>query len=205
MPTLRVTALRIRHGIALAVLAAASALWLLPASPAAQMPPKAQVTPKVGDKAADFTLQSLDGATVRLSEETARGPVVLVVLRGWPGYDCPFCTRQFSDLHKNADNFAKAGARVLLVYPGPGDGLQAHAAAFTASRPMPVRFRVLLDPDYTFTQAYGLRWDGPKETAYPSTFVVDTGGVVTFAHISREHGDRVTAETLLNVLGGRQR
>jgi hypothetical protein len=32
-----------------------------------------------------------------LSTELAHGPVVLVMLRGWPGYQCPFCTRQFGD------------------------------------------------------------------------------------------------------------
>ncbi|MFN0086600.1 MAG: hypothetical protein ACKVX9_14520 [Blastocatellia bacterium] len=43
-------------------------------------------TPAVGDKAPDFTLTNLQGARVRLSEATAKAPVVLVVLRGYPGY-----------------------------------------------------------------------------------------------------------------------
>ncbi len=38
----------------------------------------ASVTPKVGDAAPGFELRDLDGATVRLSDATARGPVVLV-------------------------------------------------------------------------------------------------------------------------------
>jgi thioredoxin-dependent peroxiredoxin len=166
----------------------------------AQMPTTTQATPKVGDKARDFTLQSLDGATVRLSEEVARGPLVLVVLRGWPGYQCPFCTRQFGDFLANAAKFERNGARVLFVYPGPGDGLKAHAEAFAASTSMPAGFRILLDPDYIFTHAYGLRWDAPKETAYPSTFVLDKNGIVMFAHTSRAHGDRVPAEVALKAL-----
>lgn len=165
----------------------------------------AQGTPTVGDKARDFTLQSFDGPTVRLSEEVARGPLVLVVLRGWPGYQCPFCTRQFGDYMANAGNFDKSGARVLFVYPGPADGLKAHAEAFMASTPLPAGFRILLDPDYTFTQAYGLRWDAPKETAYPSTFVLDKKGTVTFAQVSRAHDGRVTAETVLKALSGHER
>ncbi len=165
----------------------------------------AEPTPKVGDKARDFALQSLEGATVRLSEEVARGPVVLVVLRGWPGYQCPFCTRQFGDYLTNAASFDKNGARVLFVYPGPSDGLKAHAEALAASRPLPAGFRILLDPDYAFTQAYGLRWDAPKETAYPSTFVFDKEGIVTFANVSRAHGDRVPADTVLRALSVVQR
>lgn len=162
-------------------------------------------TPKVGSKAADFSLQSLDGSTVRLSEAVARGPVVLVVLRGWPGYQCPFCTRQFGDYMANAASFAKSGAQVLFVYPGPADGLKEHAAAFTSNKPLPSAFRILLDPDYTFTKSYGLRWNAPKETAYPSTFVLDRNGMVTFAHTSHDHGDRVTAAAALKAVSGSMR
>jgi peroxiredoxin len=156
-----------------------------------------QATPKVGDKARDFTLQGLDGATVRLSEQFARGSVVLVVLRGYPGYQCPFCTRQFGDYLTNASKFEAANARVLFVYPGQADGLREHAATLTTHAPLPIAFRILPDPDYTFTLAYGLRWEAPQETAYPSTFVFDRTGVVTFAETSRSHGDRVTAASVL--------
>ena len=183
-----------------AALLAVVCLWSIAAQ--AQM---ASATPKVGDKAADFTLQSLDGATVQLSKELGRGPVVLVVLRGWPGYQCPFCTRQFGDYLTNAEKLENSGARILFVYPGPSEGLKQHAEAFTASRSIPAGFRILLDSDYTFTNAYGLRWDAAQETAYPSTFVLDRKGVVTFAHTSREHGDRVTADAVLKAVVESQR
>jgi alkyl hydroperoxide reductase subunit AhpC len=59
-----------------------------------------------------------------------------------------------------------------------------------------------LDPDYTFTLRYGLRWDAPRETAYPSTFVIDRGGVVRFALVSRTHDGRAPAADVLAVLAG---
>lgn len=180
------------------VLVAAVCLTTLVAT--AQTVPVASSTPKVGEKATDFELQALEGAKVRLSEEVAHGPVVLVVLRGWPGYDCPFCTRQFADYVAHGPDFAKRGAHVLFIYPGPANGLKAHAEGFTASTPMPAAFRVLLDPEYAFTQAYGLRWQAPDETAYPATFVVNPQGIVTFAQTSRGHGDRVPAEAVLKAL-----
>lgn len=180
----------------------AACLW--PTVASAQVAPAGGATPKVGDKASDFTLQSLDGATVRLSEEVTRGPLVLVILRGWPGYHCPFCTRQFGDYLANAGHFAKHAARVLFVYPGPGEGLKTHAGTFTARTQIPAGFRLLLDPDYTFTQAYGLRWDAPGESAYPSTFVLDRKGTVVFAQTSRAHGDRVSADTVLKSLSAMQ-
>lgn len=203
-----------RRMAGLGALALAAAVW--PAGARAQMAGKKEpmkekmaapmmaatmmATPRVGAKAADFSLRSLDGSTVRLTEAVARGPVVLVVLRGWPGYQCPFCTRQFGDYMANAAGFAKSGAQVLFVYPGPADGLKEHAEAFTASKPLPAAFRILLDPDYIVTQSYGLRWDAAKETAYPSTFVLDRNGIVTFAHTSHDHGDRVSASAALKAV-----
>ncbi len=54
--------------------------------------------PAVGRQAKDFTLTELGGGAVELSQVTKAGPVVLVVLRGYPGYQCPICTRQFGRL-----------------------------------------------------------------------------------------------------------
>lgn len=157
-------------------------------------------TPAAGQKAPDFSLVALDGATVQLSREVARGPVVLVVLRGWPGYQCPFCTVQFGQYISKAADVTATGAHVLFVYPGPAQGLKEHARDFTKSAPLPPAYRVLLDPDYTFTQAYGLRWDAPGETAYPSTFIIDKRGIVTFARTSHVHGDRVPVAEVLTAL-----
>lgn len=48
--------------------------------------------PKVGDKALEFTLRRLEDKDVKLGELTAKEQAVLVVLRGWSGYQCPLCT-----------------------------------------------------------------------------------------------------------------
>lgn len=158
--------------------------------------------PKVGDKAPDFTLKTLDDQTVRLSDLTATGKVVLVVLRGWPGYQCPLCTRQVQDYIASASGFASAKARVVMVYPGPADDLKAHATEFLKNKQWPKEFIYLTDPAYSMVNAYGLRWDASGETAYPSTFVLDRKGVVRFAKISRSHGDRTKAGDILEVIKG---
>lgn len=172
------------------------------ASPTAQTAtaPSGGATPRIGDTAADFSLTGLDGKRVRLSEESARGPVVLLMMRGWPGYQCPFCTRQFGEYLSHAEQLKAAGATVVFVYPGPGEGLVAHAEAFTAGKDMPGHFRFVTDPDYTFTNSYGLRWDAAKETAYPATFVLDRQRVVRFVTVSREHGGRVPVADVLAAL-----
>lgn len=170
----------------------------LPPAPAA-----AEVAPKVGDEAKDFELAAIGGETVKLSKLTEAGPVVLVVLRGYPGYQCPLCTKQFAELREKADEFKKAGAQVVFVYPGPADGLKAKATEFVKGRDYPAHFTILLDPDYTFTNAYSLRWDAKNETAYPSTFVLDAKRKVTFAKVSKTHGDRAKTDDILKALPSR--
>src|SRR5262249_25517184 len=62
---------------------------------AAEPPAKAtSVGPKIGDEPKDFELTALGGEKVKLSKATESGPVVLVVLRGYPGYQCPICSGQ---------------------------------------------------------------------------------------------------------------
>ena len=158
---------------------------------------QAASTPQTGDSAPDFTLNTVDEQAVHLSDLTAKSDVVLVVLRGWPGYQCPACTAQGHDFVQSADKFKAAGVQVVMVYPGPSDDLKKHANDFLQDKNWPKDFLLVLDPDYSFTTTYGLRWDKQNETAYPSTFVIGKDGKVTFVHVSHQHGDRVKAETVL--------
>ena len=161
---------------------------------------RAASPPQMGDIASDFTLSTLDGHAVRLNDLNTKSEVVLIVLRGWPGYQCPLCTAQAHNFIKNADKFKAVGVQVVMVYPGPADNLSSHATEFMQDKDWPKDFVLLLDPDYVFTQAYGLRWDAPDETAYPSTFVISRTGKITFAHVSHGHGARVKAEKILEIL-----
>ena len=153
--------------------------------------------PAVGATAKPFELKTIDGGSVSLADVTKDGPATIVVLRGFPGYQCPICTKQVAAFRGKADAFRDAGVRVLMIYPGPADNLMAHAKEFVGDGALPDGFTLAIDPDYAFTNAYGLRWDAPKETAYPSTFVVDQGGTVRFAKISKTHGDRAAPEAAL--------
>jgi peroxiredoxin Q/BCP len=153
--------------------------------------------PKVGDKAPDFTLAQIDGRKLTLSAELRSGPVVLIMGRGWVGYQCPFCNRQFGDFLRAAKDIEAAGARVIWVYPGPTEDVQKRAEEFADGKQFPGNFRFVLDPNHAFTNSYGLRWDAPKETAYPSTFVIDRAGIVRYALISKTHDGRAKSADVL--------
>jgi len=159
--------------------------------------------PQVGDKAADFELASVTGAKVQLSKVASQGPVVLIVLRGFPGYQCPICNQQVGQYLAQGEKLKGAGARVLLVYPGPSDGLVQKAQEFIADKTIPAHFQLLVDPDYAFTNAYHLRWDAAGETAYPSTFVIQKDLKVVYSKVSQEHGGRSKPEDILKALSGK--
>lgn len=159
--------------------------------------------PAVGATAKDFSLSALGGEKVQLTSLLKQGPVVLVVLRGYPGYQCPACDLQVRDFLKNAEKFQAAKANVVLVYPGQADQLKQRADEFVRGKTLPDNFHFALDPDFSFTVAYNLRWAAKNETAYPSTFVVEPSGQIRYAKISKTHGGRAAAADVLQALGGK--
>ena len=89
---------------------------------------------------------------------------------------------------------------MIFVYPDPPEQVKQRADEFIANKEMPSNFLVLIDPAFAFTQAYGLRWDAPHETSYPSTFVIDTTSIVRYAQVSRAHDGRALASEVLTAL-----
>lgn len=161
--------------------------------------PAFAAAPAVGAKAPDFTLSTPTGKAVCMSKEQQGHELVLVVLRGFPGYQCPYCVKQVHDFIDHASDFAAKNAKVLLVYPGPPASLDQHAKEFLEKQAeLPSNIVLVTDPDYAVTNMYGLRWDAPHETAYPSTFVLDKKGMIVFEKISHTHGDRLSAQDALD-------
>ncbi|MDX1947293.1 MAG: peroxiredoxin family protein [Pirellulaceae bacterium] len=157
--------------------------------------------PAEGSVAPDFELATLSGEKIRLTQLLKQGPVVLAVLRGYPGYQCPACNTQTKQLLGSAKKFASAKATVVLVYPGAARDLSRHAGEFARGKTLPDNFHLALDPDFELTLAYRLRWDAANETAYPATFLIDSDGKVRFSKVSTTHGGRAAADEVLAALG----
>jgi peroxiredoxin Q/BCP len=162
--------------------------------------PSLAATPGPGQTAPDFTLQTPSGIPVELRLLNSTSPVVLVVFGGYPGYACPYCLQQMQDFVQAAPQFAALRAQVLFVYPGAPSGLIAEANALLAAQPLPSGFQMVLDPGYSFTNLYGLRWNSPNETAYPATFIIDRGGSIFSAVISKSHSTYSTSADTLAAL-----
>ncbi|QDV42316.1 Redoxin [Stieleria neptunia] len=151
--------------------------------------------PKVGELAPDFELMDLKGEKVTLTKLTEESPVVILVLRGWYGKQCPICNRQVGEFLSKKS--ALSEVQVVMVYPGEANQLDEHAKQFIGSKSFPDNYHFVLDPGFKFTNAWGLRWDAPRETAYPSTFVVDQDQKLVFGKTVVSHGDRADVATVV--------
>ena len=156
--------------------------------------------PSVGSTAKDFTLKTLEDREVQLTALLKDGPVVVLMLRGWVGYQCPICNQQVGEFISNAKALTATGARVVMVYPGPEDTVKAKAKEFITGKTLPENFYFLIDPSLKTIVDYGIRWSAPNENSYPSTFVIDKEGKFQFVKISNSHGGRATAKEVLAVL-----
>jgi peroxiredoxin len=174
-----------------------AAVLILSTNSRADDPPK---PPKVGDTIKEYKFDSKTDHEVSLSALAQKGPLVLVVLRGYPGYQCPACTAQVADLRKHAKEFKELGSNVVLIYPGAVDDLQLRASQFLKNEKLPEPLVLVLDPNYDFLRPLGLRWDQKGETAYPSTFVLDNNRTVKYAKVSKTHGDRAKVKDIVAVL-----
>jgi peroxiredoxin len=154
-----------------------------------------------GATAPDAQLQMLSGDTTSLSQLTAGKTTVVVFLRGYPGYQCPICSRQVADLLRRADVLTREGRQVLLVYPGEDPSLRGKARQFFRDFELPEGFRVVLDRGLELSTLYGLRWRAGRETVYPTTLVLSPQREVLFRRTSRSRGGRVAAEVLVDFLG----
>jgi peroxiredoxin len=175
-------------------------LFLLPVLLLAVSLPSVAATPGVGQRAPDFTLSTPSGEQLTLSALN-RGNVVLIVLRGYPGYQCPFSQLQFQSYQQSAAQFAALGAQIVFVYPGiDNKNLADDAKQMIGTSTLPANVHVVLDPNYQFTNQYGLRWDASNQTAYPSTFLLARGRVVIFAHTGRTSSDQTSPTDALAAL-----
>lgn len=136
------------------------------------------MTISVGVEAPDFVLPGTDGTPAgrrdyRLGE--LRGaPVVLVF---YPADNSPVCTAQLNTYSADLSRFSDLGAAVLAISPQSVESHEEFAAQEGG-----FGFPLLADEDRSVGASYGVL--GPVGFYRRSTFVVDAGGVVRYAHRS---------------------
>lgn len=125
---------------------------------------------QVGDIAPDFTLPATGGRSVSLGEY--KGQKVVLVF--YPGDDSVVCTKQLNSYNDELEAFTTLGAQVLGV---SAQDMTSHEK-FTGKYGF--GFPLLSDPDKQVATLYGTV--GPLGFPRRSVFVIDSAGVVRYAH-----------------------
>lgn len=141
-----------------------SAIWIYVSRvPTINASDTAQSSPQIGFAAPDFTLDTLDGKSIKLSE--LRGQPVLINL--WASW-CPPCRAEMPALDAVYRKYRDAGFVVLAVNTTYQD-TETDARAFAEK--LGLTFPILLDRDGVTSQRYRLQ-------ALPTSYFVGRDGVI---------------------------
>lgn len=119
------------------------------------------VGPEVGKQAPNFTLQSVGGDTISLSDYSGK----CIMLNFWM-VSCPSCRNELPIIEEAFKLLPMDRTMILDIHTG---GREDIIASFIESEKLSVP--VLYDPDRTVTDLYGV-------TGVPTTFFIDSNGII---------------------------
>ena len=156
--------------------------------------------PQVGQPFPYTRFLNGSGQVVDVGTWTGKKNVLLVFMRGFPGYVCPKCTRHTAQLIERHDEFTTRNTQVLLVYPGPTESIPQFVKAVrelltstvTGELPLPI----LLDVDLAAVKAVGIQGD----LAWPASFIIGVDGLIKYGYIGKSYLDRPTVDEILQAV-----
>ncbi len=168
----------------------------------------------VGAQVEDFTASDQFDKEFRLSEQLAKGPVVIIFYRGqW----CPVCNRHLGQLQDSLALIESSGARLIAIAPEQPPYLKSMAtkteAEFSLLYDEAYRisnaFDVTFLPDQASIDAYNERLDANLSEAntddsdrlpIPATFVINQKGEIVWRHFDPDYRKRASAKDIMNAL-----
>ncbi len=135
------------------------------------------VGPEIGKQAPDFTLHTVNGDAISLSDYSGK----CVMLNFWM-VSCPGCRQELPIIEETFKMLPLDRTMILDIHTG---GREDIVASFIESEKLSVP--VLYDPDRTVTDLYGV-------TGVPTTFFIDSNGIIQLidAHFN-------SSEELVNI------
>ena len=143
---------------------------------------------ETGKPAPDFSLKSLNGDWIKLSQ--LRGNQVLMIF--YRGHWCPFCVGHLQDIQIMLPELEKRGYQVLAISPDDATGMQKMAKRM--DRP----YQFLSDVDLAVADLYGIRKD--QELPHPAMILLDDQGTVQWFYIGEDYKTRPSARQVQEVL-----
>ncbi|MEF8788119.1 MAG: peroxiredoxin-like family protein [Planctomycetota bacterium] len=163
-----------------------------------------------GERAPSATVFTPDGSPVNLESLYGEAPTVLIFYRGgW----CPYCREHLKDLRNIEDELEEAGFQILALSP------DRPKLVAEAKQKNDYGYRLLSDHLAEAALAYGLAFRVPGQTLkkyrenglylrersgqphgllpVPAAYVVDTDGIIRYAHWDPNYEKRIDAQDLL--------
>jgi len=135
--------------------------------------------PEVGHPAPDFTLPTLTGNTVRLSEFRGKKMVLINFWATW----CAPCRLEMPTMEKAYQKYKGNGLEILAVSVDAGP----KSAVKNFMDELRLTFPALLDPKMQVLHLYRL-------SAIPASFLIDKGGIIRFKELG--YRDWTTRESV---------
>lgn len=168
---------------------------------------------KVGDRAPSLSLPDAKGEQVSLKQLLQQGPVVAIFYRGaW----CPYCNLELRAWQAHLAELKGLGASLVAISPQTPDH------SLSTAEKNALAFPVLSDSDLAAAHGFGIAFTLPPELVelygsvgnklpelngngqwvlpVPATFVIDTSGVIAFAHVEADYRERAEPDDVLAVI-----
>ncbi|HTL52498.1 MAG TPA: redoxin domain-containing protein, partial [Planctomycetota bacterium] len=152
----------------------------------------------IGSKLPQTRFLSAAGGVIDLNDYTKKKQkVVLVMLRGFSGSICLYCSAQTLAMTRAEAEFKKRNTQVVLVYPGKADTVPMFLDAVSKIDPKtPLTYPVGMDVDLAAVHLFRIR----GELAKPASLILDENGVVRYAYVGANPADRPSVKDLLTEL-----
>lgn len=163
---------------------------------ASQSPPTAELQSQ--------TLVDLAGESTTLSDIAPGKHLVVVMVRGFNGGICPYCSTQTARLITKYQEIADLNAEIVLIYPLEAGKENTLATDFLGKvnainshpREELPPFPVLLDVGLKVVDLLGIR----KDLSKPATYILDPGGAVRFSYVGNTLNDRPSVKAIVQQL-----
>lgn len=167
----------------------------------------------VGAELPALTLPDATGKPINLKALNASGPLVIVFYRGgW----CPYCSLELREWQRLLPALQALGGTLVGISPQTPDN------SLSTSEKNALAFPVLSDSSLVAAKAFGIAFTLSPELVdlyakagndlptlngnsqwvlpVPATFVIDRGGVITFAHVESDYRLRAEPQEVLDGL-----
>lgn len=170
----------------------------------------------VGDALPTGEVRTDEGNIVAVQNLVAEKPAVLVFYRGgW----CIYCSRHLAALADIVPALDDMGFQILAISPDRPAKLREKPkfenlpytllsdSSMTVSQSFGITFKVEDERVAKFAKNYGIDLEGDSgEThhllPHPSVFIVDSGGIIRFAHVDPNYRKRLDPEEIQKAADG---